>query len=338
MTICTESVYFESALAPGLREELILEVRRRLVIQPRSLAPWMFYDDDGSRLFERITTLPQYYPSRTERGILARRADAIIAAVLAATPQPLRVLDLGAGSATRTSILLEAAVRAQADVIYMPVDVSSDALSVACQSVESTLPKVRTEPIILNHVMHPPKLEPFDGTTLLLYLGSSIGNFSPGEAREILRNLGCQLQAGDAFVLGTDLVKNISTLVSAYNDDEGVTAAFNLNILRRLNKELGADFDLDSFQHRAQWNLAESRIEMHLESLHDQDVYIAATGLELNFVKGETIHTENSCKFTDEVVAALLEDSGLQIESTWKDERDWYAVTLSRPCKSDAQL
>ncbi len=287
--------------------------------------------------FERITTLPQYYPSRTERGILTRHADAIIAAVLAATSQQLRILELGAGSASKTSILLEAAVRAQADVVYMPVDISSDALSVACQSIESTLPKVYTEPIILNYVMHPLKLEPFDGTTLVLYLGSSIGNFSPEEAREILRNLGHQMQAGDAFLLGTDMVKNISTLVAAY-DDEGVTAAFNQNILRRLNRELHADFDLDSFQHRALWNPAESRIEMHLESIRDQDVYIAAAGLELNFVKNETIHTENSYKFTDETVTALLEESGLQIESTWKDELDWYAVTLSRPCKNDAQL
>lgn len=298
--------------------------------RPRSLAPWMFYDERGSRLFERITTLPQYYPTRTERDILARNADAMIAALLAAKSEPLRILELGAGVASKTGLLLEAAVRAGAEVLYMPVDVSSDALNVACESIESTWPEVRAEPIILNYVTHPPKLEAFDGTTLVLYLGSSIGNFSLEEARAILQNLSHQMQPQDAFLLGTDLVKDVKKLLSAYDDDEGVTAAFNLNVLRRLNRELDADFDLDLFRHRALWNQAESRIEMHLESTCEQNVRIEAAGLHLNFVQGETIHTENSRKFTERIIAELLEDSNLMIEASWKDERDWYTVTLAR--------
>jgi dimethylhistidine N-methyltransferase len=216
------------------------------------------------------------------------------------------------------------------DVIYMPLDVSADALEIACRSIECEFPRVLTQPVVVNYVSSPPKLEEFDGPTLALYLGSSIGNFTPRESRRILRNIGSQLRSGDALLLGTDLVKEESVLVAAYDDGEGVTAAFNLNILNRLNRELGADFELDGFRHRVRWNAMHSRIEMHLESARDQRVQIPAAGLELQFRNGETIHTENCHKFTDSSLCALLSDSGFEIESTWKDERSWYALTLSR--------
>lgn len=172
--------------------------------------------------------------------------------------------------------------------------------------------------------------ESFEGPTLALYLGSSIGNFMPAESRAILRNLRSQLRAEDALILGTYLVKGECTLLAAYDDGQGVTAAFNLNLLHRLNKELGADFDLGGFRHRVRWNRLESRIEMHLESIRDQKVHIPSAGVEFNFRGGETIHTENSYKFTDEALTTLLADSGFEVENTWKDQRDWYAVTLSR--------
>ena len=168
------------------------------------------------------------------------------------------------------------------------------------------------EPVVVNYVNSPPRLEEFDGTTLALYLGSSIGNFTPQESRTILRNIGSQLRSGDALVLGTDLVKEESTLIAAYDDNEGVTAAFNLNVLNRLNNELGADFDPAGFRHRARWNSVASRIEMHLECVRDQCVQIASAELELHFREGETIHTENSYKFTDNTLDAILSDSGLQ--------------------------
>jgi len=179
-----------------------------------------------------------------------------------------------------------------------------------------------------NYVTHPLQLEPFDGTTLALYIGTSIGNFSPEEARLILRNLGTQLQIGDALLLGTDMVKNEPTLLAAYDDREGITAAFNLNILHRLNRDLGADFDAAWFRHHARWNSVESRIEMHLESGQEQDVSIEEAGLDLHFMRGETIHTENSYKFTDQGIRSLLDEVGFEIRGAWKDGCGWYTLTL----------
>jgi L-histidine N-alpha-methyltransferase len=163
-----------------------------------------------------------------------------------------------------------------------------------------------------------------------MYIGSSIGNFSPEEARTILRNLSAQLQVGDALLLGTDMVKDESILVAAYDDVDGMTAAFNLNILHRLNRELGANFDSANFRHRALWNRVESRIEMHLESMRENQVWIPFARLNLHFTKGETIHTENSYKFTPDTIQSLLEDAGFDFEQTWMDCRGWYAVTLAR--------
>ena len=163
-------------------------------------------------------------------------------------------MELGAGTASKTTILLDAAARLQSEVLYAPVDVSSDALDVACETIATSLPEVCVSPIVANYVTHPPQLESFNGTTLGLYIGSSIGNFTPEEARTILRNLRGQLQSGDALLLGVDMVKDEPTLVAAYDDRDGVTAEFNLNMLHRLNRELDADFDLARFRHRALWN------------------------------------------------------------------------------------
>jgi len=316
------------------QEALTREVRRGLIARPRSLSPWMFYDAEGSRLFERITTLPEYYPTRTERAILAGHADAILVTARGAAANgdrslPLRLVELGAGTASKTCILLEAALRISDDVSYVPVDVCPDALELACQNIACALPEVRMQPIVRNYVTHPLQLDPFDGTTLALYIGTSIGNFSPEEARLILRNLCSQLQTGDALLLGTDMVKDEHTLLAAYDDREGITAAFNLNILHRLNRELGANFDAACFRHRALWNSLESRIEMHLESTQEQDVSIEHADIDLHFVARETIHTENSYKFTDQGIRSLLEEVGFEIRGAWKDRCDWYALTLA---------
>ncbi len=290
----------------------------------------MFYDARGSRIFERITQLPEYYPTRTERGILANCGDAIIAAACPDKSEAVRLVELGAGTASKTAILLAAAARWQSDVLYTPVDVSSDALDVACETIASSLPEVVVSPIVANYVTHPPLLDPFNGTTLGLYVGSSIGNFTPQEARTILRNLSGQLRAGDALLLGVDMVKDERTLVAAYDDRDGVTAEFNLNMLHRLNRELEADFEPDRFRHRVLWNRAQSHIEMHLESTCDQQVRIAAAGLDVHFARGDRIHTENSYKFTDRTIYALLRAAGFEVEQTWTDQRGWYSVTLAR--------
>src|ERR1700689_1789193 len=269
------------------REALAREMRRGLSARPRSLSPWMFYDAEGSRLFERITTLPEYYPTRTERAILAGQADAIVAGVNVDRSLPLRLVELGAGTASKTCILLEAALRVSDDVAYVPVDVCPNALELACRNIARALPEVRMQPIVRNYVTHPLQLDSFDGTTLALYIGTSIGNFSPEEAQLILRNLCSQLQTGDALLLGTDMVKDDRTLLAAYDDNDGITAAFNLNILHRLNRELGANFDAACFRHHALWNFIESRIEMHLESAQEQGISIEHADLDLHFMQAK---------------------------------------------------
>src|SRR5271165_4304427 len=331
MNMTTEFQICEAkTLAPlDARKELIDEVWRGLRKRPRSLVPWMLYDSEGSRLFECITTLPEYYPTRTERDILANHAEAIITAIGPDYSRPFRLLELGAGTAAKTGILLQAATRLRNEVIYLPVDVSSDALDEACDSIGCLLPDVQLQPMVANYVTHPPKLERFKGTTLAMYIGSSIGNFSPEEARTILRHLRSELRAGDALLLGTDMVKDEATLVRAYDDKEGITAAFNLNLLHRLNRELGADFDVDCFRHRARWNPMKSRMEMHLESTRDQCVNIPAAQLSIHFAASETIHTENSYKFSHSALVALLDDAGFTIEQKWTDPRQWYALTLA---------
>jgi dimethylhistidine N-methyltransferase len=331
MNATTDFQIFEPRILAPLdaREALIDEVWRGLRKRPRSLVPWILYDAEGSRLFECITTLPEYYPTRTERDILARYADAIVAAAGSDYSRPLRLLELGAGTAAKTGILLEGATRLRSEVTYVPIDVSSDALDVACDSIGCLLPDVELQPVVANYVTHPPKLERFRGNTLAMYIGSSIGNFSPEEARSILRDLRSELRAGDALLLGTDMVKDVATLIRAYDDRDGVTAAFNLNILHRLNRELGANFDTGCFRHRAHWNRGQSRIEMHLESTCDQWVDIPAAELSIQFAASETIHTESSYKFTRKTLGALLGDAGFTIKQTWTDPREWYALTLA---------
>jgi L-histidine N-alpha-methyltransferase len=315
-------------LAPlDSRAALIDEVRRGLSHSPRSLVPWMLYDTEGSRLFERITTLPEYYPTRTERAILTSYADAIVTAT--GPDRRLRVLELGAGTASKTGILLKAATRLRSDVTFVPIDVSCDAPDQACYAIGSLLPGVQLQPLVANYVSHPPKLDRFDGTTLAMFIGSNIGNFLPQDARAILCNLRSQLRPGDALLLGADLVKDEGILERAYDDESGVTAAFNLNLLDRLNRELGADFDTDCFRHRALWNRVKSRMEMHLESTCDQRVHIPAAQLSIEFQALETIHTENSYKFTLNKLRSLLEDAGFSVEHTWTDPRQWYALTLA---------
>jgi L-histidine N-alpha-methyltransferase len=329
MATCLQTVDLEPLSSADAREALIYEVRRGLIARPRSLSPWMFYDREGSCLFERITTLPEYYPTRTERAILVEHADAIVARAHGDRSLPLRPVELGAGTASKTCILLEAALRRSDDVTYVPVDVCSDALELACHNVARALPEVRIRPIVRNYVTHPLQLEPFDGTTIALYLGTSIGNFAPQAARLILRDLRVQLQIGDALLLGTDTVKDELTLLAAYDDSDGITAAFNLNILHRLNRELGANFNPARFRHRVFWNSNESRIEMHLESTQAQDVSIEHADLDIHFMAHETIHTENSYKFTDQGIRCLLGEAGFEIRGAWKDSRGWYALTLA---------
>ena len=314
-----------------LNQAVLQEAVSGLTATPKTLSPWLFYDERGSQLFEQITTLPEYYLTRTERGILTAHASKILAE--AGRGKPLTLAELGAGTATKTGILLRAAARLQKEVLYQPIDVSPSALQEAA-TLEDTIPGVHVRPQVANYITEPIRLNRPGNTRILsLYIGSSIGNFSPAEARGILANLRAQLQPGDSLLLGTDLspsaTKSVATLLAAYDDAAGVTAAFNRNLLTRLNRDLDADFQLKCFAHQARWNREESRIEMHLESLVEQTVYIPAAGLRVHFSCGETIHTENSCKFTTSALRVLLEDTGFAATRTWHDQDQLFAVTLA---------
>jgi L-histidine Nalpha-methyltransferase len=321
------------------------EARNGLTSTPKTLPPWLFYDEAGSSLFEQITTLPEYYLTRTERELFATHADEIIA--LAASSEPtqstqtaplLTLIELGAGTATKTGILLKAAVNHQGTVVYQPVDVSESALAQATANILESIPGVTVRCQIADYTREPLPLDRLRNTrTLALYIGSSIGNFAPHQAVSVLSNLRSQLRPKDMLLLGTDLApgphKSGADLLAAYNDPGGVTAAFNRNILTRLNRELDADFDLDRFNHHACWNPAESRIEMHLASTCAQTVRIPANpsgaALTLHFAPGETIHTENSYKFTPTTIATLLTSARFTPTRTFRDPHNLFAVTLA---------
>jgi dimethylhistidine N-methyltransferase len=304
-------------------------VTEGLLSQPKSLPSWLFYDAAGSRLFDQITELPEYYLTRTERAILTQRAGEIIAA--AAGHDALHIVELGAGSCDKTRILLRAAVERQDTVLYEPVDVSATALEEAQERIETEIPGVLVCPRVEDYT-HQFTLDPplFGHRRLVLYIGSSIGNFEPAPAAALLRNVRSALEPGDSILLGVDLVKDEGALLDAYDDAAGVTAAFNRNILVRLNREFGANFDLDAFAHRARWNASQSRMEMHLESRILQNVQIPSLDLNLCFRSGETIHTENSYKYRPGQAEALLASAGFNAGHLWTDEHGWFAVLLAR--------
>ena len=334
------------AIEPSVNEAVALEAHAGLTASRKTLSPWLFYDEAGSALFEQITQLPEYYLTRTERDLFTAHADEIIA--LAAQPSPesrprcLTLAELGAGTATKTGILLRAAVRRQSHVTYQPIDVSETCLIEAQSALESNIPGVTVVPQLANYITQLITVgRPANANILALYIGSSIGNFSPEQAREILLNLRAQLSPGDTLLLGTDLApdsapgphKNEATLLAAYDDAAGVTAAFNLNILTRLNRDLAANFDTTQFAHRAVWNASKSRIEMHLKSFRPQRVHIPGTAvtpaLDLRFKAGETIHTENSYKFTHAAIQSLLSDANFTQTRTFTDPKSLFAVTLA---------
>ena len=321
--------------APVLQfdERIAAAVREGLTCRPRRLPAWLFYDAAGSRLFEAITELPEYYLTRTERGILAAHAAEMIAH--AAHGARLRIAELGAGSADKTRLLLKAAAVRQSTVVYEPVDVSASALCGAKVRIQREIPEVTVLPRVLDYTDgdgHRFDLGPLDDNErrLVLYIGSSIGNFEPHQAERLLRRVRAGLHPGDSFLLGVDLVKVKSTLLAAYDDAAGVTAAFNRNILIRLNRELDADFDLEAFAHRAVWNAGRARMEMHLVSCAAQRVNVGALDTTLDFAPGESIHTENSYKYLPGQPEALLARTGFAPTATWTDSRGWFAVCLGR--------
>jgi dimethylhistidine N-methyltransferase len=302
------------------------EVVRGLTSRPKHLPCKLLYDERGSQLFERITELPEYYLARTELEILRENSREIAEA---ANP-PLSVIELGAGTATKTSTLLQAIAGRQIRVKYFPVDISPSALDEAKKRVRAQLPGALVQPLVADFGQGFGFLREIAGRKLVLYLGSSIGNFNWEDAIEMLTTVRQQLVAGDALLLGTDMVKGPQILLPAYDDEQGVTAEFSKNILRRINRELDADFDLNFFRHIAEWNPHCSRMEIFLESMRAQRVMLRLTRTDVRFAEGERIHTENSYKYTPEMVERMLCVSGFHRENTWFDQRNWFGLHLAR--------
>ena len=242
----------------------------------------------------------------------------------------LTLVELGAGSASKTQVLIEALLRRQLRADFYPVDVSSSALQGALATLNGHFPRLRVNPIVADYTHRIPDLNSLPGRKLVLFIGSTIGNFEPVEAMAFLKSVHRSLQPGDALLIGFDLIKDAGVLHAAYNDAQGVTAAFNKNMLVRINRELGGSFDVDSFEHVALWNRPKSRIEMHLESLYEQTVWVQDLGRGFHFEKGERIHTENSYKFDAASIARLLRRSGFKLETRWTDEQGWFCEALAR--------
>lgn len=306
-----------------------------LSAKQKYLPPWLFYDAAGSRLFEEITRLPEYYLTSLEQSIFSSHGSDMVAAAAGPDRQPLSVIELGAGSASKTLTLLQAVVARQGHTLYLPVDVSEAALEFASENVRAALPEIEVQPICSEFTQEKSLDLPMEGRRLALYIGSSIGNFDPAEAVDLLRWLRTQLQPGDGLLLGTDMVKDVAPLLAAYNDRAGVTADFNKNMLARLNRELGANFALDAFEHRAIWNAEKSRIEMHLDSKRNQMVHMELLHRTIGFKRGESIHTENSYKFSPADVEDILRKSSYVLEQSWYDDKRWFGVHLARIVDSE---
>jgi L-histidine N-alpha-methyltransferase len=305
----------------GLAED----VRKGLAAQPKRFLPKYFYDELGSQLFEAICLLPEYYLTRAENEILQRFADEIVCSVKGRKT----LVEMGSGSASKTRMIIEALLREQPDLLFMPVDISATALESGSRILLQSYPRLRIEAYAADYFAGLAELgKDTRARTLALFLGSNISNFDAEEALRFLRALRAVLRPGDALLLGADLKKEKSIIEAAYNDALGVTSAFNLNVLARINRELGGEFDLRAFKHQASYNEAAGRVEIYIESLRSQSVRIANLHLEVHFSSGELIHTENSYKYDLADIARLAANTGFICARTWTDSRERFSSNL----------
>jgi dimethylhistidine N-methyltransferase len=305
------------------------DVRAGLSATAKSLSPKYFYDELGSRLFEAICWLPEYYLTRAEGEILRTSAAEIVSSVVG----PVRLLELGSGSAEKTRYLIEALLGKQPDLHYLPVDISDSSLELASQRLLRLYPGLRITAFAADYFTALQALAErvpagADCRTVAVFLGSNIGNFGRDESREFLCAVRRLLRPGDALLLGADLKKSPDILIPAYDDALGVTAAFNLNLLGRINRELDGNFDLKRFQHSATYNDELGRIEIRLVSRDPQSVRIRAIDLEVEFDRGESIRTENSYKFDLGQLSGLARDAGFALEKTWFDSARLFSFNL----------
>jgi L-histidine Nalpha-methyltransferase len=309
--------------ADSAYEALCRDVRDGLQSSPKSLPPKWFYDSVGSDLFDQITRLPEYYPTRAEAEILRAHA-AEVASVTGADT----LIELGSGTSEKTRILLDALQHSGALRRFVPFDVDASILSAAATAIQREYPDIEIAAVCGDFEEHLPEI-PGGGRRLFVFLGSTIGNLNRGPRAEFLAALAAVLRPGDSLLLGTDLVKDVSRLVRAYDDAAGVTAQFNRNVLAVINRELDADFDVDAFRHVASWNSEEERMEMWLRAERAQRVRIGALDLTVEFAAGEQLLTEVSCKFRTQAVAAELAQAGLRRTRWWTDDAGDFGLSLS---------
>jgi L-histidine N-alpha-methyltransferase len=309
--------------ADAAYQSLCHDVRAGLRQTPKSVPPKWFYDSVGSELFDEITRLPEYYPTRAEAEILRARSGEVAAVTGADT-----LVELGSGTSEKTRMLLDALRTAGSLRRFVPFDVDAGVLESAGKAIRNDYPDVEIAAVCGDFEQHLGKI-PGGGRRLFVFLGSTIGNLTPGARAEFLAALAAALAPGDGLLLGTDLVKDTGRLVCAYDDSAGVTAAFNRNVLAVINRELDADFDVDAYAHVARWNAEAERMEMWLRAETPQRVRIGALDLTVDFAAGEEMLTEVSCKFRPESVAAELAAAGLRRSRFWTDEAGDFGVSLA---------
>ncbi len=309
---------------PGQVSTLRQDALQGLTRQPKQLPPKHFYDTRGSELFDAICRTPEYYPTRTEQALLERVADRVMRSV-----RPTHLVELGSGMARKTHVLLSAASAQGLSPSYVPFDVSESALRHSADALLADYPWLRVHGVVgdYDHHLH---LIPRGDRRLIAFLGGTIGNFEQRDAVRFLQRVAASMGPGDALLLGTDLVKAKATLDRAYNDAAGVTALFNLNVLRVINRELNANFDERAFKHVAFYDEDACRIEMHLESLVAQRVRVEALELDVEFKQGERMRTEISRKFSEEAVAELYGAAGLELVDWYTPEDGAFALSLAR--------
>jgi dimethylhistidine N-methyltransferase len=316
MSVAPSRLVIHQTVSPQDDGSFAADVRAGLSARPKTLKPKYFYDALGSQLFEAICLLPEYYLTRAEAEIFERRSAEIIAQL----SPPISVVELGSGSSVKTRYLIEAALSRQRELLYQPIDISATILEQSAEKLLREYPKLRIAGQVCDYTRSFAIAERRDEEkVLVLFLGSNIGNYTPDEARALLGQIRRALRPGDGLLLGADLKKSAAILELAYDDGLGVTAAFNLNLLQRVNRELGADFDLKQFAHRAVYDEDAGRVEIYLVSRVKQTVDIRGLGLTVEFRAGETIHTENSCKYDLAQLAAMAGETRFRPVKAWFD-------------------
>lgn len=320
-------IAIEVHLDADTAETMRRDVRAGLSAEPKELAPKYFYDEHGSQLFERITELPEYYPTRTERSILVERAAEIVAAAGA----PRTLVELGSGSAAKTRHLLSAMRDAGCLETYVPVDISEEITHETAESLVEEYPGLAVRGLVCDFEHDLERIPDGEDGRLIAFLGGTIGNLYPEARGDFLTRLATLLGPGDRLLLGTDLVKERARLEAAYDDASGVTAEFNKNVLRVLNRELGADFDLEAFEHVARYDATEARMDIRLRSLAEQTIRLEELDMTIGFAAGEEMRTEISAKFTRERLDGVYGEVGLEMSGWFTDPAGDYALSLARP-------